>query len=60
MEKEGEGKGHYKEWRKRERERGTIRNGEREGKGHYKEWRKRERERGTIRNGERGRGKGAL
>ena len=60
MEKEGEGKGHYKEWRKRER--GTIRNGEREGKGkgHYKEWRKRERERGTIRNGERGRGRGAL
>ena len=58
MEKEGEGKGHYKEWR--ERERGTIRNGEREGKGHSKEWRKRERERGTIRNGERGRGKGAL
>ena len=54
MEKEGEGKGHYKEWRKRERERGTIRNGEREGKGHYKEWRKRER--GTIRNGERGKG----
>ena len=36
MEKEGEGKGHYKEWRKRER--GTIRNGERgKGKGHYKE-----------------------
>ena len=34
MEKEGEGKGHYKEWRKRERERGTIRNGERgRGKG---------------------------
>ena len=30
MEIEGEGKGHYKEWRKRER--GTIRNGER-GKG---------------------------
>ena len=29
---EKEGKGHYKEWRKRERERGTIRNGER-GKG---------------------------
>ena len=25
----------------KERERGTIRNGEREGKGHYKEWRKR-------------------
>ena len=44
----------------KERERGTIRNGEREGKGHYKEWRKREREGGTIRNGERGRGKGAL
>ena len=42
----------------KERERGTIRNGEREGKGHCKEWRKRER--GTIRNGERGRGKGAL
>ena len=42
---EKEGKGHYKEWRKRERERGTIRNGERgKGKGHYKEWRKRERE----------------
>ena len=40
---EKEGKGHYKEWRKRER--GTIRNGERgKGKGHYKEWRKRERE----------------
>ena len=55
---EKEGKGHYKEWRQRER--GTIRNGEREGKGHYKEWRKREREGGTIRNGERGRGKGAL
>ena len=36
---EKEGKGHYKEWRKRER--GTVRNGEREGKGHYKEWRKR-------------------
>ena len=52
MEKEGEGKGHYREWR--ERERGTVRNGEREGKVHYKEWRKRER--GTIRNGERGKG----
>ena len=31
---EKEGKGHYKEWRKRERERGTIRNGDRgRGKG---------------------------
>ena len=55
---EEEGNGHYKEWRKREREGAlTIRNGERgKGKGHYKEWRKRERERGTIRNGERGKG----